>query len=214
MKGVDISDAQGKKSVAQFRALKAAGYGYVIVKTGEGGGTVAEARSFAEDAEHNIACARAAGLEIGVYHFVHPRTTRKGREEAKVALAAARQAGWNPRKDKRFAIDFEVTNGLDDVALRRYALSFIRYIRRHTRLRRPWFYTFTSFWNGHGFDRPMGCRIWQADFTKSLKRPPGIMRGLPRFGSPRSPIKRWQWTSEGRLAAFHVGNLDLNTGPR
>lgn len=224
--GIDISDAQGRKTVDQFRRLKAEGYDYVIVKTGEGGGSVTQARSFAEggypaelsrsfaeDAEWNIRQARRAGLEVGCYHFVHPRADRKGRDEAKIALEAAKQAGWNPKTDKRFAIDFEVTHLSSDEDTRRYALSFIRYIRRHTGLRRPWFYTFTSFWNEHGFHRPMGCRIWQADFTGGTS-PPHRMNGLRMFGADRSPIKRWQYTSEGRIPSFHTGHLDLNKGER
>lgn len=210
-RGIDISDAQGIKSVAAFRRLKALGYSYVIIKTGEGGGSVAEARSFAKCAAQNIKNARAAGLKIGVYHFFHPRATRKGRDEAKIALAAAKQAGWNPRTDKRFALDYEVTHVAAGDETRRYALSAIRYIRRHTLLKRPWFYTFTSFWNSHGFSRPMGCVIWQAEFGSSQ---PGSMRGLLPFGRKLSPIKRWQFTSTGHLPTFHSGNLDLNKGAR
>lgn len=210
-RGVDISDAQGEKSADQFRRLKAEGYAYVIIKTGEGGGSVTEARSFAKHAQANIRHARAAGLEIGVYHFFHPRATRKGRHEAKIALECAKQAGWDPKTDKHFALDYEVTHLGTHEETRRYALSAIRYIRRHTGLRKPWFYTFTSFWNSHGFKRSMGCRIWQAEFETER---PHKMTGLIAFGDRRSPIKRWQHTSTGRVPSFHNGNLDLNRGER
>lgn len=211
MKGIDISDHQGRKTVGQFRALKAAGYEYVIVKTGEGGGSVSEARSFAKDAAHNISNARKAGLDVGPYHFFHPKPGRKGRDEAKIALEAAKAAGWNPKTDKRFALDYEVTHLSSNTDTRRYAISAIRYIRRHTRLRKPWFYTFTSFWNEKGFARPMGCYIWQADFGPA---PPGAMNGLRAFGKSLSPIRRWQHTSSGRVPTFHNGDLDLNKGVR
>lgn len=215
MRGVDISGgAQGKKTLDHMRALKRAGYDYIIIKTGEGGGSVAEAQAFAPYASHNINVARKAGLEVGAYHFVHPRAGRRGRDEAKIAWECAVGAGWNPKADKRFAIDFETTHLPAGLATRRYALSFIRLIRRRHGLRAPWFYTYTSFWNQHGFYRSMGCRIWQADYTKDLNQPPGVMRGLPRFGRRLSPIKRWQWTSEGKVPGFHSGNLDLNTGGR
>jgi GH25 family lysozyme M1 (1,4-beta-N-acetylmuramidase) len=211
MQGIDISDAQGVKTVAQFKALKAAGYSYVIVKTGEGGGTVAEARSYAKTAKTNIERARKAGLQVGPYHYFHPRSTRKGRDEARVALEAAKQAGWNPKTDKRFALDYETTHVGTGLETRRYALSAIRYVRRHTGLRKPWFYTYTSFWNQHGFWRPMGCRIWQAEYGPAR---PSRMRGLAPFGAALSPIKRWQFTSSGKVAGFHDGRLDVNKGER
>lgn len=215
MKGIDISDHQGAKTVEQFRALKRAGYEYVIIKTGEGGGSVAEVRSFAKYAARNISNARKAGLKVGPYHFFHPRSGRSGRDEAKVAFDAALAAGWNPKKDKRFCLDYETTHfGSDTRATRRYALSAIRYIRRRTGLKKPWFYTYTSFWNANGFWRSMGCVIWQADYTNSVGRPPGRMKGLQPFGAALSPIKRWQWTSSGGVPTFHNGRLDLNVGSR
>jgi GH25 family lysozyme M1 (1,4-beta-N-acetylmuramidase) len=211
MKGVDISDHQGRKTVAQFNALRAAGYEYVIVKTGEGGGSVSEARSFARHAAENIRNAKRAGLKVGPYHYFHPRAGRKGRDEAAIALACAKAAGWDPKKDKRFALDYEETHLSSNTETRRYALSAIRYIRRHTGLKKPWFYTFTSFWNEKGFWRPMGCYIWQADFGAP---PPGSMRGLLAFGQKLSPIKRWQYTASGSIKGFHEGDVDKNKGVR
>lgn len=209
--GVDISDIQGVKSVDQFRRLKQAGYSYVIVKTGEGGGSVSEASSYARCARQNIAAARKAGLSIGPYHFFHPRPGRRGKDEAKIALACALAAGWDPKRDKRFALDYETTHLPAGRETRRYALSAVRYIRRRTGLRKPWFYTYTSFWNTHGFWRPMGCRIWQAEYGPAR---PSRMRGLAPFGAALSPIKRWQYTSDGRVAGFHDGRLDVNKGER
>lgn len=214
MKGVDISGgAQGKKTLEQMRALKRLGWDYILIKTGEGGGTLEDAMSFAPFAAHNIQMARRAGLDVGPYHFVHPRDGRRGRDEAKIAWECAINAGWDPRRDKHFAIDFEKTHLPSGRETRRYALSFIRRIKEYQG-GKPWFYTFTSFWNEQGFWRPMGCMIWQADYTKDLKRPPGSMRGLLAFGRKHSPIKRWQWTSEGKVPGFHAGDLDLNTGSR
>lgn len=211
MYGVDISDAQGVKTVAQFKALKRAGYSYVIVKTGEGGGTVREARSYARCAKTNIEHARKAGLEVGPYHFFHPRAGRSGRDEARVAVDAALAAGWDPKRDKRFAVDYEVTHLSAGRETRRYALSAIRHIRRRTGFRAPWFYTYTAFWQAHGFWRPMGCRVWQAEYGPAK---PSRLKGLPPFGARLSPVKRWQYTSDGKVAGFHDGRLDVNKGER
>lgn len=67
VKGIDVSHYQNDRGALDFKAVKSAGYGFVIVKATEG----SEAGSHIVDPcySKNVADAKAAGLSVHAYHF-------------------------------------------------------------------------------------------------------------------------------------------------
>ena len=78
MTGIDISSYQGNPD---FTKVKGAGYSFVIHKVTEGH-TYKDAR-----AAQNIPAAKAAGLHVGVYHFMRARDEATAAQEADFFIA-------------------------------------------------------------------------------------------------------------------------------
>lgn len=79
MKGIDVSHYQG---TIDFRKVKAAGYGFAILKATEG--TYYKDPSF----ETNYKAAKAAGLLVGAYHFAAFTSISEAVQEAKYFQSA------------------------------------------------------------------------------------------------------------------------------
>ena len=79
MKGIDVSAHNG---FINWNAVKAAGYDFVIIRTGYGNDISQKDRWF----EQNIQGAHAADLKIGVYHFSYAISIEDARTEANLAL--------------------------------------------------------------------------------------------------------------------------------
>ena len=75
-RGVDISEWNG---AVDFPALKKAGIGFVLIRTGYGKDVPGQQDSRFEE---NIRGAEAAGLPWGVYHYSYARDSAGGRQEA------------------------------------------------------------------------------------------------------------------------------------
>lgn len=76
MRGIDISEG----SAVDFKALKAAGYDFVIPRAGWGSAKVDKQKD--KDFHNNVMSAVAAGLHVGAYWFIYARTVPEARENA------------------------------------------------------------------------------------------------------------------------------------
>ena len=76
MRGIDISEG----SAVDFKALKAAGYDFVIPRAGWGSAKTDKQKD--KDFHNNVMSAVAAGLHVGAYWFIYARTVEEARENA------------------------------------------------------------------------------------------------------------------------------------
>ena len=98
MKGIDISQGSGK---VNFKALKSAGYEFIIARAGYGSSvTQVDTRfhSYAKDA-------LAAGLHVGAYWFIYARTIDEAEQNAKCFLEVVEP--YKGKLDMPLYIDYE-----------------------------------------------------------------------------------------------------------
>lgn len=76
MRGIDISEG----SAVDFKALKAAGYDFVIPRAGWGSAKTDKQKD--KDFHNNVMSAVAAGLHVGAYWFIYARTVPEAQENA------------------------------------------------------------------------------------------------------------------------------------
>ena len=98
MKGIDISEGSGN---VDFKALKAAGYEFVIARAGYGSDVVQTDRRF----HGYVQGALEVGLHIGAYWFVYARTLDEAEQNARCFLEVV--SGWKGRLDMPLYIDYE-----------------------------------------------------------------------------------------------------------
>ena len=191
--GPDVSQWQGSVDWAQVRA---AGHAFAVAKTSEGGDWRDPSWSRARASQ-----VRAAGLALGVYHFLRPRAGRAGKVEARFAVRVARWGGWG-RGDLPLVADLETTT-LGPAGTCAYARSFAREVRRLTG-HRPIVYTGPSFASANlsGCRAVAAHRLWIAHY--------GV--GAPTIPPPWWSYTLWQWTSQGRSPGI-AGDVDLNRMP-
>jgi GH25 family lysozyme M1 (1,4-beta-N-acetylmuramidase) len=182
-KGIDVSNHQG---TVDFARVKKAGYTFAYLKATEGLGFV--------DPFYlgNVQKARAAGLKVGAYHFLQPKSGRTGADEARafhVQLAKG-------KLELRPVVDVEVT-GLSPAQTENYVDQFVTELRQlgHD----PLIYTFPAFLKWH---RTHGCPLWIAHF--------GVSK--PTVPSPWRAYTIWQHSSTARVPGVS-GNCDVNRCP-
>ena len=98
MLGIDVSSGSGK---IDFKALKAAGYEFVIARAGYGSDvrqTDARFHSYVGDA-------LVAGLHVGAYWFIYARTVDEAVKNAECFVEVV--SGWRGRLDMPLYIDYE-----------------------------------------------------------------------------------------------------------
>ena len=98
MKGIDISSGSGK---VDFKALKAAGYEFVIARAGYGSDTKQTDSRF----HAYVGDALAAGLHVGAYWFIYARTIDEAVRNAECFVEVV--SGWRGRLDMPLYIDYE-----------------------------------------------------------------------------------------------------------
>lgn len=98
MKGIDISEGTGN---VDFKALKAAGYEFVIARAGYGSDVKQTDRRF----HAYVGDALSAGLHVGAYWFIYARTLDEAEQNAKCFLEVV--SGWKGRLDMPLYIDYE-----------------------------------------------------------------------------------------------------------
>jgi GH25 family lysozyme M1 (1,4-beta-N-acetylmuramidase) len=191
-KGIDVSAHQG---VVDFAKVKAAGYRFVYVKATEG-------QDFSDPLfVTNVKAAKAAGLKVGAYHYLHPRPTRSGDVEAAWFVRALKAAGLG-KGDLLPVVDVEETHFTGDGRAKPtadYTRQTLIALRRSGY--RPMVYTFPAFigdWPAEFADTP----LWIANTDV---RAPHVPKPWTRFVV-------WQHDFHGRVPGVAV-DVDLNTTP-
>lgn len=178
---IDVSSYQGR---IDWHKVKEAGHERAYIKLDEGLTLVDP------DAIRNLNGARAAGVQVGVYHFAHPENAPH--REAAAFLEHAH--GHLISGDLRPALDLETTAGHDWAYLNDWKAQWFAAVDFRIGCRAV-FYSYWYFWKQMRLfgDRP----VWGA-YT-------GLMPGLP----PASWAFR-QFSFTGRVNGIS-GAVDLDT---
>ena len=189
--GIDVYEGDGS---VNFLKVSAAGNYFVIQKISEG---VDFTDSTAT--KKRIDAIRAAGMVAGGYHFLRPKRSRSGADEARHFIEKGMEAGlWakdsqrtidiRPVLDVEVAGEFDLTKLSDRVQCRRYIQSAVKEIGRLTK-HHPIIYTGGPFWGDELRNRrSYGCPLWLAAYTRS-----------PDPWVPNPPWKSadlWQYTDQ------------------
>ncbi len=181
IKGIDVSNWQGN---IDFSKVKNAGYEIAYIKATEGEHTLDK------NFNTNYANAKASGINIGFYHFLH------GNESGKT------QAEWmySNIKDKEFqckiAIDVEVTDGANADTLSQIVCDFAETIKSLTG-KEVVLYTYTSFLGANLNSSIDKYPLWIAEYGVSQPR---ISRNYVG----------WQYADNGQVDGCPNGNTDLD----
>ncbi len=202
VKGIDISANNGRN--IDFVAVYASGVRFVFIKMTEG----TYVNPYAVD---HARAARAAGLLVGGYCFVHPLAGRTGGAEVGLFLDTLRAAGLHKKGSLRPTADIEIAGDLPaGKPARRYHYEFLERLARHIPAgsfgsfdRRPFVYTGSWFWDGVlGALNGHRCPLWLAAYTT------GWRRFVPRAFRKGASIH--QYSAKGRVPGVS-GDCDLNT---
>ena len=190
---VDVSRYQG---VIDWAKVKAAGYRGAMLKTVSTNHSLSsrpDGLYIDPTFERNYACARAAGLDVGVYYYTY--ATSEAMADAELALV--RQAVYGKELTLPLAVDMEENklkpmSTLDLTNLAAYALEQVEKMGFYAQL-----YTYT----GYKYELDMArlssrWDVWLADYTGK---------------TPKVDFKynAHQHTSKGRVPGIS-GNVDLN----
>lgn len=171
---------------------------FVLVKVAEGLGKLPDAY-----AEKNLSGARAAGLVVGGYFFLHPEEDVEA--QAKLHCSLASSVGAGRVGDLPFAVDIESPApdkwaglGLTSEELRRRALAYVEAVEEISGSM-PMIYTYPDFWSHlEGSLEPRFSRspLWMASYSSKGWPLPGQAPFIPR---PWTSWAFWQWTDSGYL---------------
>lgn len=215
-KGFDVSnnnnragggrlDAKGNVVVLgiDFAKAKADGYRFCLIKSGEG-----DWRDPFFVA--NVKAAKAAGLKVGAYHWVKPRTDRTGAKESSFFVARLKEAGLG-KGDLRPAADSEeMKSGLSRTAILDYEFDFLSALEAAGL--RPLNYTFPTYLAPPNAPVERGLRL--GNWGQRFKRWP---LWLADYSGPLDVPHPWtaadvlihQESSKGVVAGIS-GAVDLN----
>ncbi|MGW9531123.1 glycoside hydrolase family 25 protein [Paenibacillus terrae] len=161
--GIDVSHHQG---TIDFKKVAGDGISFVFIKATQGKSFRSKTfLKFVKDA-------KAAGLLIGVYHYVDDSATtpETARQEAANFVSAIKDAGGIAAFDLPPAMDYESNkSGLSKAALTSVAKAFLQEVERLTGVR-PIVYTYPSFIGN--FSGLSDYPLWIARYS-STQVPPG-----------------------------------------
>jgi len=197
--GIDVS---GHNRRVDWQQVKASGVDFAFCKTSEGEDWRDKSWS-----RERVDAMRAAGVRVGVYHFLRPREGRSGAVEARWFMEQAFAAGWGQRGDLLPVIDFEATD-LPPLATVVYLRQVVREIKRVLEAA-PIIYTGGPFWKEATRDSPhnYGCPLWLAAYVKDPK--PYVPRAWHRTG-----WTIWQYSDKGKISGVSSDNVDRNVAVR
>lgn len=212
--GPDVSSFQhpGGASINWTKVQKS-GVKFAIVKATEG--TYYTNPYFASD----YAGAAQSGLVHGAYHFARPATPVASSARSQARDFAAAIGAVNTANTLPPALDLEVTGGLGQAQLIRWAQDFLLDLRRLTG-RTPLLYTYPTFWSSTlndpaAFARypiwmasyssytPSGAALWQFTDSASLS---GIKGGVDESKYLTSTSWPWATVSNGTVATPWVAS--------
>lgn len=178
--GVDISSNNGRN--VDFRRLYKDGVRFVYIKVTEGTNYVNPyAAVHAKEAQD-------AGLLVGAYCFVSPKSGRTGRQEADYFVEKARAAGLLKKGCLRPCADIEISALPKGKPSRQYHYAFVERLIAKIPAgsfgafdRRPLIYTGSWFWDGVlGAHNAHKCPLWLAAYSTAWKRfvPKAFKKGV------------------------------------
>ncbi len=185
VQGMDVSAWQGEIDFEQVRAW---GIRTVYIRAAVGQGRQDK------DWRANYRKAKAAGLKVGLYHYVTARSQDQAQEQAE--FFAGLMEGLD--MDCRPAMDFESFGDMSKEQINQAALAYL------TRLERlcggkPAVYS-NSWTAAHVFDQRLAdYPLWIAEYGPDQ----------PREGGPWKAWAGFQYTSQGRVQGIQ-GNVDLD----
>ena len=183
--GLDVSEFQ---KVINWPQVYGAGYRFAIIKASEG------MHTFDAQFETNYNGAKAAGLVVGVYHFVHPEVA------AADQLAHFLQVLGDRTPDLPIALDHEFASN-DPAAVTSVITDLVTGITQHTG-RKPMIYTRASYWDPlvHGGLNWPDYDLWIANYGASTPALPKAWQSW-RF---------WQYSETGQINGVPSDKVDLD----
>ena len=199
LRGIDVSSYNGS---VDWKAAKAGAVDFAFCKVSEGADW-----SDPTWTPERVKAMRAAGVKVGVYHFLRPRLGRTGADEMAFFMKRARAAGWGKPGDLRPVIDFEDTTLATSMTIE-YLASAVRYLKKETG-KAPTIYTGGPFWDeatgrlSYNFE----CPLWLAAYVKN---PDAYIPAAWK----KDGYSIWQNTDKGAVPGVPGDNVDQNIARR
>ena len=198
---IDISAWQGKRSVEQFKKMKADGVTHVILRSSY---TYMKKNPIAMDPDsvfkNNIVNAHEAGLKIGIYHYSQAKTPAEAKKEADFTLKQI-----NPYKSMitlPVVFDWEFGSRLNSGYARSKGKAYCSSICNkfcniiqdagYEPMVYANYYTLTNYLSA---DLYQSWKIWEAQYSKTC--------------SYTHPMYMWQYSSSGKIDGLS-GKIDVN----
>jgi len=198
-KGIDVSSYNGD---IDWSLVKKSGISFVYVKVSEG-------TDWHDPlwGPNRVKAIRAAGLKLGVYHFLRPKHGRHGGEEMRYFIKQAKAAGWGLKGDLRCVIDAE-TSVLSPSETHAYLVEAITEAK-HLTGAPPTVYTGGPWWSENGGGAAnYGTRLWLAAYVSE--------KSLAQY-IPTAWLKQgwdvWQYSDKGQVPGVH-GAVDVSVAKR
>ena len=194
LKGIDISNWQGKANINLPEVIRRNRLDFVIVKATEGQYYVdGYCDKFIQEAE-------ASGCDlIGFYHFADPRNDPVKEADYFMKHTAGYFGRYIP------VLDLE-TRAANAAA---WAYKFISRVIDKKGVR-PWLYSYLSYFNTYDFRsvKSLDVGFWLAEYKSSanITSWPSVTYTQPKYDLP---VCAYQFTSKGRLNGY-PNNLDLD----
>lgn len=191
MTGIDVSNWKG---FPNFSEVKNAGYGFMMHKLTEG-------HTYLDPCAHkNIQNAKAAGLHVGVYHFLRATTALSAKQEAEFFLSKVKQ---ELPLDMPVALDVEAFSGVSASAIAAAAREWINVVSAEGMY-------VALYINKDYADRVFNVKgggfkdiaIWYARYTGNA----GAVHDVQELGRPAEMI---QYSDSGSVPGV-AGKVDVN----
>lgn len=183
--GIDVSKWQGN---INFSRVKAAGVDAVYIRSSEGSDYVDPYF------EQNYSQAKAAGLDVGFYHYVTARNTSQARQQAYFFVSTVSGKDY----ELKLAMDFEALNGLSQTEINEIALTFIESVEEYSQKQALIYsdaYNAANVFDGGLSDYP----LWIAEYGVST----------PTDAVPWNTWAGWQYSDQGNVPGI-LGYVDLD----
>lgn len=202
IKGIDISKHQ-KAGKVNFKALRALGYEFVMLRAGYGKYLSQKDATF----ESHYAAAKAAGLHVGAYHYSYATTVAEAKQEAACFLE------WIKDKRLDYPVAFDIEDkgqkNLTNVQRTDIAIAFMQTVEAagyYTMLYSSADWLGSKFdWNrkycGSGAKTLSHFDVWCAAYVGSRDRIQKYYNG--NYGM-------WQYTSSKIVPSVYLGRLDYD----